>query len=150
MNTVVIRPIEQEDLPHVLAMVQALAAHRGDQASVDLATLQRDVLGAVPWVRVLVAHGADGMVGYAALRPLAQVQFGRRGMDMQNLFVMPQFRGQGVGKALIKACEEHARALGCATLAVGTHPDNADAQQVYLHAGFEQRPPPGPRFGKWL
>jgi len=144
------RPLQAKDLPQVLDMVQALAAHHGDKASADLGSLRRDALGAHPWVRVLVAQGGGRLLGYAALCPLAQVQFGARGLDMQNLFVRPQARRQGVGAALIAACQQHAKKVGCTYLAVGTHPANTAAGQVYLAAGFEPRPAPGPRFGMRL
>ena len=150
MMDMTIRPMVAIDLPQVVEMAHALAAHHRDCATLDVATLERDALGAVPWVTVLVAQWSTGLVGYAALLPLAQLQFGARGMDMQNLFVQHRARGQGVGAALVEGCEAHAKALGCRYLAVGTHPDNTAAQRVYETLGFERRPAPGPRFGKRL
>ena len=150
MTDIEIRPLQAADLGQVVEMAHALAAHHGDQATLDEATLREDALGAVPWVTVLVAQGKERLLGYAALLPLAQVQFGVRGMDMQNLFVQPHARGQGLGAALVARCEAHAKALGCRYLAVGTHPDNNAAQQVYAALGYERRAPAGPRFGKRL
>lgn len=141
-----IRPLLEEDLPHLLEMAQALAAHHGDAATVTLEELRRDMLGAHPWVRVLVAPGK----GYAALCPMVQVQFGVRGMDMHHLYVVPQARGQGVGRALVSASLALAKAQGCRFLMVGTHPDNSVAQQAYLKMGFDALTGAGPRFRmKW-
>ena len=150
MSESVIRPMQAADMPVVVQMVHALAAHHGDQGSLDVETLRRDALGPAPWLSVLVAERRGMLQGYAALCPLAQLQFGKRGMDMQNLFVQPSARGQGVGAALVAGCRAHARALGCVYLAVGTHPGNVKAAEFYLRQGFEQRPPPGPRLGQRL
>ncbi|GAA6176370.1 GNAT family N-acetyltransferase [Sulfitobacter pacificus] len=146
MTELSIRNVEDADLPSVLEMVQALAAHHGDAAQISLTELERDCLGTAPWLRVLVAvRGAD-ILGYAALCPLAQMQFGVRGMDMHHLFVRADARGQGVGRALIDASIALTKSLGCRYMTVGTHPDNREAAMVYQAAGFDSLPPPGPRF----
>lgn len=142
-----IRPICETDLTNVVTMAHDLAAHHGDNALLTIEILARDALCPQPWMRILVAEKGASLLGYAALCPLARLQFGMRGMDMQNLFVVPDARGQGVGGALIKASQQTAKALDCSYLTVGTHPDNQIAGQVYLAVGFEPLPPHGPRFG---
>ena len=142
----VVRAIQADDLPAVLSMVGALAEHHGDKAMLSAQDLARDCLGAQPWVRVLVAEVGGSLKGYAALVPLVQLQFGVRGMDMHHLFVAQGFRGMGIGRALIRGCIEAAQAAGCRYMTVGTHPDNEPAAAIYLAAGFEPLPPPGPRF----
>ena len=127
-------------------MVRALAAHHGDTPLATPDSLARDALGPSPWLRLLVAEGKRGLLGYAALCPLAQLQFGVRGMDMHHLFVAPEARGTGIGRALIDASLALARAEDCRYMVVGTHPDNSAAAAVYRAAGFEDLPPPGPRF----
>ena len=79
MNTLTIRPFRAPDLPAVLEMIKALAAHHGDAATVTPDRLARDALGEAPWLRLLVAEQAGRLIGYAALCPLAQLQFGVRG-----------------------------------------------------------------------
>lgn len=141
-----IRPIIETDLPDVLRMISALAAHHGDTAAVTEGDLRRDALGAYPWVHVLVAEG----MGYAALCPLAQLQFGVRGMDLHHIFVDEGARGKGVGRALIDAALECAKSAGARYLTVGTHPDNVIAQNIYRAVGFEEISVSGPRFRmKW-
>ena len=146
MDDLTIRPVTEEDLPSVLNMIRALAAHHDDTPTVTLETLRRDALGDAPWLIVLVAEAQGRLVGYAGLCPLAQLQFGVRGMDMHHLFVAEGQRGSGVGRALIDAAIARSKALGCRYMTVGTHPDNEKAAEVYRAAGFEPLPPPGPRF----
>lgn len=138
-------PATAADLPRLVSLIEALAAHHDDSAVTDTATLSRDILGETPWVTMIVARVAGDIVGYAALCPLVQLQFGVRGMDMHHLYVVPPHRGTGVGQALVKASQNAAASLGCRYLAVGTHPDNDAAQRFYERAGFD-RLPGGPRF----
>lgn len=146
MTDLNIRPLIPADLTEVLEMVQALAAHHGDTATLTLETLTRDALGDAPWLRFLVAEQGRRLIGYAALCPMAQLQFGARGMDMHHLFVAHDQRGTGVGRALIAETLSVCRALGCVAVTVGTDPKNVAAARVYQTAGFKPVPPPGPRF----
>lgn len=141
-----IRPAEKGDLSAILEMMGALAEHHGDVATASRDTLARDILGPTPWVRILVAEHNGVCVGYAALCPLSKLQFGRRGMDLQHLFVMPEVRNIGVGKALIEASKALAQGEGCSFLTVGTHPDNTVVHAIYPAMGFVELDAPGPRF----
>lgn len=145
-----IRPIQKPDIAAVLKMIHALAAHHGDQATLTHASLERLTFGAQPWVWLQVAEQAAVLVGYAALCPKIQLVYARKGIDMQHLFVVPKLRGQGIGRALIAACEAHARVQQAQVMTVGTHPDNTTAGDVYRAVGFEGIPSPGPRFAKGL
>jgi GNAT superfamily N-acetyltransferase len=53
-----------------------------------------------------------------------------------ELFLVPEARGMGVGRALIGACEDWARAQGLYILKIGVLPGNTRARAVYEQAGF--------------
>lgn len=133
-----IRPIRRADLHPLRDMITALAAHHGDTAELDLDTLNRDVFGAHPWVHVSVACAGSQVIGYYALCPLIKLQYGRRGMDMHHLYLHPDHRGHGIGRALIMDAIERARLLNCRYMMIGTMPDNTAAQEVYLACGFKR------------
>lgn len=141
-----IRAMTQSDVPQVVTMIAGLAACHDDQPDIDAKRLARDALGAHPWLTVLVADGGSQLLGYAALIPMAQLQFGARGMDMHHLFVCRDARGNGVGAALVRACQQEARACDCQFMTVGTHPDNHKAGRFYERCGFLRRGGSGPRF----
>lgn len=141
-----VRPARPDDVPHLAAMVAALAAHHGDTATLTEDDLHRDLFGPPPWLTVLVAEDKGTVIGYAALCPLMQLQFGARGMDMHHLFVEPAHRGRGVGQALVAACRTAATQARCRYLSVGTHPDNHAAQAFYERQGFQRRDGSFPRF----
>ena len=71
---------------------------------------------------------------------------GVRGIDMHHLFVDADFRREGIGKQLIEGAMQKARELSCSQMSVGTHPENLNAQAVYLACGFERRDASNPKF----
>ena len=144
LKNVNVRRAAPADFPHVLTLVQALAHHHDDTPVATLDSLALDL----EWGTIfLVAEVDDQIIGYAALLPLAQIQFGRRGLDMHHLYVQAAFRGLRVGRALIDAAQDVARDAGCTYLMVGTDSDNVQAQAAYRASGFLDAPVGGFRFG---
>ncbi|WP_147103689.1 GNAT family N-acetyltransferase [Tateyamaria sp. syn59] len=141
-----IRKMTAADVPQVVTMIKGLAACHDDAPNIDADTLARDVLGDRPWMTVLVADAGSQLVGYAALLPMAQLQFGARGMDMHHLFVARDARGNGVGAALVQGCRDECEAQQCRFMTVGTHPENHKAMRFYERSGFLRRSGSGPRF----
>lgn len=140
------RDAVQTDVPRLLFMVRALAAHHDDIPKVSAESLERDVFGEIPWLYIVVLEVNKEIAGYAALCPLAQLQDGVRGIDMHHLFINDGFRGRGLGRQLIEATVQKAADLSCTYMMVGTHPDNRNAQAVYLACGFDERTGAHPRF----
>ncbi|APX11031.1 GNAT family N-acetyltransferase [Tateyamaria omphalii] len=141
-----IRKMTEADVPQVVTMIKGLAACHDDVPNIGADILARDALGERPWMTVLVADGGSQLVGYAALLPMAQLQFGVRGMDMHHLFVARDARGNGVGAALLQGCRDECRSQVCGFMTVGTHPDNHKAMRFYERSGFLRRSGSGPRF----
>lgn len=57
-------------------------------------------------------------------------------INIHDLAVVPECRGQHVGRALLEAVSAHARKLGCAKVTLEVQENNKRAQQVYKSAGF--------------
>ena len=107
------RGAETADLAQILPLVHGLARHHGDEPEATLDSLACDVR----WGTIFLGAFVDAqIVGYAALLPLAQIQFGKRGLDMHHMFVQPAFRGMRVGRALIDAARDVALDAGCTYL----------------------------------
>lgn len=56
-----------------------------------------------------------------------------------TVVVHEDYRSQGIGRALMHACEEWARTRGAAELQLEVMEFNADAQRLYLELGFETK-----------
>ena len=85
------------------------------------------------WLAVAVAVTvADGEgVGCVALRPL-----GARVAEVKRMFVDAEWRGRGVGRALLVALIKGARTRGYASLRLGTLDDMNAAQHLYRSLGY--------------
>ncbi len=57
---------------------------------------------------------------------------------LNDLYSLPDARGQGIGTALIAACADFARAQGALVLRLRTAFDNLTAQHLYERVGFER------------
>jgi GNAT superfamily N-acetyltransferase len=84
---------------------------------------------------LLGARSAGGLVGYACLYWHYSSTKARETVLMNDLFVAPEARGGGVGRALIEASLEVARERGAASLEWQTAPDNRTAQRFYDATG---------------
>lgn len=141
-----IRPVIRADLAKLCEMVHALAAYHGDSAQASVASLQRDLFGTAPWLHALVFEDRRGLQGYAALTQLSRLQYGQRGMDLHHLYVCPDARGDGIGKALLAASLDFARSKKASYLTVSALPGNDIAQAFYLAQGFHPAPVSGLRY----
>jgi GNAT superfamily N-acetyltransferase len=84
---------------------------------------------------LLGARSSGRLVGYACLYWHFSSTRARETVLMNDLFVEPEVRGQGVGRALIEASLEVARERGAALLEWQTEPDNRTAQRLYDSTG---------------
>ena len=142
-----IRPARLEDVPQLVIMITALAAHHGDAAETSPEHLERDLFGPHPWVTVFVADaGNEGLIGYAILVPLYRAQEGKRGMEVHHLYVANGHRGHGIGQHLIDRARTHAQKAGCDFLSVSAATGNFAAHRFYEQMDFLPRPVTGMRY----
>ena len=84
------------------------------------------------------AWRGDRLVGYACLYWHFSSLSAQEAVLMNDLFVEPDARGHGVGRALIEAAAEVARERGAACLEWSTAPSNHTAQRLYDSTGAER------------
>ena len=84
---------------------------------------------------LLGARNGGRLVGYACLYWHFSSTKARETVLMNDLFVIPDQRGEGVGRALIEASLEVARERGAFALEWQTAPDNHTAQRLYDSTG---------------
>lgn len=57
---------------------------------------------------------------------------------IEGIYLRPEFREQGWGRRLMEFAEQWCRNQGCRHLAMDAEVENHQAQQFYLHAGFQE------------
>ncbi len=84
---------------------------------------------------LLVAGDGDALAGAIALLPLAG-----GACEMRRLFVRPRWRGLGLGRRLVIALLDRARAAGHARVVLETLPRMTEARALYASLGFVEAP----------
>ena len=91
---------------------------------------------------IFVALAEDGAaIGFTQLYPLISSGRAIKNWVLNDLYVVPEYRKQGIGEALIKAATEFAMADGAAFLQLETAVDNHNAQRLYESIGFNKQEP---------
>ena len=116
--TISIRPAVAEDLDLVIGFIRALAGYErlADAVVLDRQTLRRHLFGDKPMAEVLIGE-LDGVArGFALFFHNFSTFEGKPGIYLEDLFVDPEARGAGLGKALLARLAQLAMARGCARL----------------------------------
>jgi GNAT superfamily N-acetyltransferase len=103
---VTVRPVRPEDVPAVVMMVHELAAYEQapDECHLTDAQLSTALFGDRPALFGHVAVGSDDVpVGFALWFLNFSTWQGRHGIYLEDLFVRPESRGSGAGRALLSA-----------------------------------------------
>lgn len=134
-----IRAITPGDLGDVRTLFEEYAASLPfdlgfQQFELELAGLPGDYVP--PRGALLIARADGTAVGCVALRPL-----GPRTCELKRLYVRPETRGSGAGRALTERALEEARSIGYRQIRLDTLPGMERAQALYLTLGFRDVAP---------
>ena len=110
-----IRPATREDVPTLLTLIRELASYekKRHKAVVTEGDLLRDGFGQPPKFRALMAEWEGRAAGYASFFYFYSTFQGRPALFLEDLFVLDEFRGKGIGKALLAAVAKLAMDEGC-------------------------------------
>lgn len=113
-----ISPAQESDIPLLLEFIRKLADYErlSTEVVADESTLRESLFGAKPAAEVLLAYWANQAVGFAVYFHNFSTFIGRPGIYLEDLFVIPAFRGKGVGKALLSHLAGIAQERNCSRL----------------------------------
>lgn len=131
-----VRPLVASDWP-------AVAAIYAEGIATRLATFESSVPSWLDWHAAhlpehrLVAELDGEVAAWAALIPYSRRQV-YRGVADESVYVTERARGRGVGRVLLEAVIESARAGGLWTLQAGIFPENEPSLSLHRSLGFRE------------
>jgi len=135
----VIRKATAADAAQILEFIRALATFERapDAVTATVEGLIRDGFGPNPFYYCLIAEHDDRPAGFAFYFYNYSTWVGRPGIYVEDLFVHPQFRGRGIGKALLQAVAATAMEKGCQRMQWEVLDWNTPAIEFYRAMGAE-------------
>jgi|SRR6185437_11807065 len=96
-------PARERDIPLVLHFIRQLAEFERltHEVIANEQVLRDSLFGERPVAEVALAYVAGHAVGFAVYFPNFSTFIGRPGIYLEDLFVLPAFRGKGIGRALL-------------------------------------------------
>src|SRR6187399_2009729 len=103
MTPALISPATPDDVPVLLDLIRALADYEKLTSLVVAteASIRESLFGASPAAEAIIARVDDEPVGFALWFHNYSTFLGRRGLYLEDLFVTPAWRSQGIGRQLL-------------------------------------------------
>ena len=132
-----IRVATARDVPTILSLIRDLAEY--ERAPHDVvateASLEEALFGARPAAEVLLGEEAGAAVCFALFFHNFSTWLGRRGLYLEDLFVRPEVRGRGYGRALLVRLAQLAVERGCGRMEWAVLDWNEPAIEFYRKLG---------------
>ncbi len=90
-----------------------------------------------PTANMFVAEAEGRLIGFSTCSTRFLVRYPKQIMQLDELFVVKEFRKHGVGKRLVETIEEKARDLDCFKIYIESGIKHADAHKFYEALGYE-------------
>src|SRR5262249_27370720 len=113
-----IRPATPQDTATICNLIRALAEYErlSHLVTLDEARIHDHLFGPRPFAEVLLAEEGGRIVGFALFFHNYSTFWAKPGIYLEDLFVEPEHRGRGHGKALLAALARLAEERGCCKL----------------------------------
>ena len=142
MNRTTLRQARMEDVDLILELIRGLAEFEklSHQVQVTREQLQSTLFGARPAAEVVLAFDGENVVGFAVFFANFSTFLGKPGLYLEDLYVRPEFRGRGHGRALLRHLATLALERGCGRFEWTVLDWNESAIEFYRRQGAEVLP----------
>lgn len=102
-NKILIRAAKEEDTPAIFSLIKELAEFEklSDQIETTENELRKTLFGENKFVEILIAEYDKKIVGQAIFLKNFSTFLGKPGIYLEDLYVKPEMRGKGIGRALL-------------------------------------------------
>lgn len=137
MGEFTIRAATPTDVPVIFELIQALAEYEKLSHAVtgNTEALKEHLFGARPYAEAVVAEYAGQAVGFALFFPNYSTFLTKPGIYLEDLFVLPEFRRKGIGKAILQYLAQLAVERDCGRLEWSVLDWNQPAIAFYKRMG---------------
>jgi GNAT superfamily N-acetyltransferase len=134
-----IQPATLADVPLMLSFIKALAEYErlSDHVVATETTVRETLFGSRPSAEAVIARVNGTAVGFAVWFHNYSTFLSRRGLYLEDLFVLPEWRGRGVGGALLKHLAHVAVSRDCGRMEWAVLDWNESAVRFYRGLGAE-------------
>jgi GNAT superfamily N-acetyltransferase len=138
-NNFHIRPATPADAALILTFIKGLAEFEllSDEVTATEADLRESLFGANPGAEVAIGFAGDEPAGFAVFFHNYSTFLGQRGMYLEDIFVIPEHRSNGLGKLLLSHVANIAVERGCGRLEWSVLDWNENAARFYKGLGAE-------------
>ena len=137
MPEIGIRAATEEDVPLLLSLIRELAGYErlSHEVSATEDLLRIHLFGERRAAEAVIGQHADEPAGFALFFPNFSTFLGRPGIYLEDLFVSPEFRGKGIGRAMLAYIAGLAKERGCGRLEWSVLDWNEPAIKLYRGIG---------------
>ena len=137
MSDLHIRPATERDVPLVLQFIRDLAHYERllDEVVATEESLTETLFGARPYAEVSLGSLADTPAAFALYFHNYSTFLGRPGIYLEDLYVREEFRGRGLGRAMLRHLARLAVERGCGRLEWAVLDWNEPAINFYKRLG---------------
>jgi GNAT superfamily N-acetyltransferase len=132
-----IEPARERDVPLILSLIKGLAEYEklAHEVVATEERLRQSLFGPHPSAEVVIAYVDDEAVGFALFFHTYSTFLGQRGLYLEDLFVLPEWRGRGAGRALLTHLARIAAERGCGRFEWSVLDWNEPAINFYKNLG---------------
>lgn len=141
MSQFTIKPAVEADMPVLLTLIRELAEFERllHEVKTTVDDLRAAMFGERPVAAALMARAGDEVVGYAIYYRTFSTFAGRPGIYLEDLYVRPEFRNRGLGRAMLEALARISVDLGGGRLEWAALDWNESALRFYRSLGATVR-----------
>ncbi|HEV1992304.1 MAG TPA: GNAT family N-acetyltransferase [Candidatus Dormibacteraeota bacterium] len=135
--TLVIRPGEKADVSIIAHLIHELARFEKLEQEVTMTEklLAENLFGQHSYAETLIAEDGGNPIGFALFFHTFSTFLGKPGLYLEDLFVVPEQRSRGVGRALLRDLARIALERGCGRLEWAVLNWNSEAIKFYQRLG---------------
>jgi GNAT superfamily N-acetyltransferase len=137
-----IRKATENDTDAILGLIHGIAEYEklSDQVTATDDLIRKNMFGENPYAFCFLAYLDNQLAGYALYFFNFSTFLAKPGLYLEDLFVQPEFRGKGIGKALLLTLAKEANEKDCGRMEWMALDWNTPAHDFYFSLGVEMLP----------